>query len=243
MSEIINESMMIETIRRHLPEILQYDPALRDYIMEIAKRDFASKDYVDDRIGRLINELRQERQEWDRKWEEERREQNRKWEEQNRKWNVQMEENRRIQKFHERAIGALGSRWGLRSERSFRNALAAILQDSFEVEVLNVNEYDHEGMVFGRPDQVEMDVVIRNGMTIICELKSSCDKAAMYIFERKARFFEKQHQRPVTRMLMISPMIDSRALEVAKRLGIEVYGQPEDVTAEAQSVEKCIDDY
>jgi hypothetical protein len=54
--------------------------------------------------------------------------------------------------------------------------------------VVNVNDYDDEGTVFGRPDQVELDVIIKNGLLLICELKSSIDKAGMYIFERKARF-------------------------------------------------------
>ncbi len=74
-------------------------------------------------------------------------------------------------------IGALGSRWGLHSEASFRNALKGILQDSFGVEVLNINDFDafgtlraRTGEVFGRPDQVEIDVIIKNGMVIVREL-------------------------------------------------------------------------
>ena len=40
----------------------------------------------------------------------------------------------------ERGIGALGSRWGLQSEKAFRDALAGILEQSFGVQVINVNE-------------------------------------------------------------------------------------------------------
>ncbi len=39
---------------------------------------------------------------------------------------------------YDSTIGALGSRWGLYSEASFRNALASCLQESFGVEVLNM---------------------------------------------------------------------------------------------------------
>ena len=127
-------------------------------------------------------------------------------------------------KKQERSIGALGSRWGLQSEKTFRDALAAILEKSFNVQVVNVNEYDDRGEVFGRPDQVELDVIIHNGTLIICELKSSIDKAGMYIFERKARFYEKRHQRTANRLMVISPMIDARARKVAEQLGIETYG-------------------
>ena len=129
---------------------------------------------------------------WDeqnRKWDEENRkweEENRKWEEQNHKWaaqdrkwdRVQDEMREEFRRVHEalaaqvtkfdRTIGALGARWGIQSEQAFRNALAGILEQSFGVEVLNINEYDDEGMVFGRPEQIELDVIVKNGLMIIC---------------------------------------------------------------------------
>lgn len=122
-------------------------------------------------------------------------------------------------------------RWGIQSEAAFRNALAGILEKSFGVEVLNVNEYDDRGEVFGRPDQVELDVIIKNGLLLICELKSSIDKAGMYSFERKARFYEKRHQRKADRLIVISPMIDARARRVAEQLGIETFSDSLDVPA------------
>ena len=67
---------------------------------------------------------------------------------------------------HDRSIGALSACWGLQSEAAFRNALAGILEQHFGVQVLNVNEYDDEGVVFGRPDQVEWDVIIKNGLLL-----------------------------------------------------------------------------
>ena len=190
--------------------------------------------------------LEEQNHKWDEqnsKWEEQNRkwdEQNRKWDEQNRKWdrfqNETREEFNRVHeeimaqaKKHDRAIGALGARWGLQSEAAFRNALAGILEKSFQVEVLNINEYDEEGEVFGRPDQVELDILIKNGLLLICELKSSIDKAGMYIFERKARFYEKRHQRKADRLIVVSPMIDPRALKVAEKLGIETYWDSSEV--------------
>jgi len=184
-------------------------------------------------------------EEQNRKWEEQNRkweEQNRKWEEQNRKWdkNQAAMSNELKQLYdalkaqaakHDRSVGALGSRWGLQSEKAFRDALAGILEQNFGVEVINVNEYDDEGVVFCRPDHIELDVIIKNGLLIICELKSSIDKAGMYSFERKARFYEQRHHRQATRLIVISPMIDARARPVAERLGIETYGDSSDVEA------------
>jgi len=231
----MNTQALKDTIRRELPEIIRTDPEFRGYILDLTRQEYAGRAATEDRFYELLAELRRDREEGARKWDEYRNEQNRKWDEQNRKWDEhqaeQREEFKRIHEEimaqaqrHDRSIGALGSRWGLQSEKAFRDALAGILEKNFGVKVLNVNEYDDQGTVFGRPDQIELDVIIQNGLLLICELKSSIDKAGMYIFERKARFYEQRHQRTANRLIVISPMIDARARQVAERLGIETYG-------------------
>jgi hypothetical protein len=95
--------------------------------------------------------------------------------------------------------------------------------------VRNVTAFDDKGEVFGRPDQVELDVIVHNGVLILCEIKSSISKSEMYTFERKVRFYEKRHGRQADRMLVISPMVDSRAQTLAEALGIEVYSYAEAV--------------
>jgi hypothetical protein len=153
-----------------------------------------------------------------------------KWDESTRQWHEQhqqnmalLEELKRHDRRYESTIGALGSRWGLYSEASFRNALKAILEESFGVQVLNLTDFDESGEVFGRPDQVELDIIIKNGDVILCEIKSSMSKADIYSFDRKVAFYQQRHRRPVSRKLVISPMVDDRARPVAEALGIEVY--------------------
>ncbi len=127
-------------------------------------------------------------------------------------------------------LGAIGARWGVDSEASFRNALKGILEEVAEVEVLNINEYDGAGEVFGRPEQVEMDIVIQNGKVIVCELKSSISKGDVALLDRKAAYYEKHHQRAVSQKVIISPMVDPRALPLAEKLGIKVYYNVEDAS-------------
>ena len=126
-------------------------------------------------------------------------------------------------------LGALGARWGLHAEQSFRNALRGILEESFGVQVLSVAEFDDEGEVFGYPDQVELDLIVKDGRLIICEIKSSMSRADMYAFDRKIKFYQKRHQRQADRALVISPMIDDSARQVAQKLGIQVYSYAEEV--------------
>ena len=230
----MNTESLKEALRRELPALLRADPDLRSYILELTRGEYADRVETQDRFYEILAELRRDREEEARKWDE----QNRKWDEQNRKWEANQEELRRLHeeimaqatKF-DRSIGALGARWGTQSEKAFRDALAGILEQNFGVQVINVNEYDDQGEVFGRPDQVELDVMITNGLLLICELKSSIDKAGMYIFERKARFYERRHQRTANRLIVISPMIDARARKVAERLGIDTYGDSTEVEA------------
>jgi len=225
-----------EQIKRELPDWLRSDPEFRRFVLDLARDEFADKRHTEGRFEAMLAELARDREEQTRKWDA----QERKWEEESRAWKRHQEEvwaefrrvheeNAQRDRRFDRSIGALGSRWGLQSERAFRDALAGILEESFGVEVLKVNEFDDEGEVFGRPDQLELDVIIKNGLLIICELKSSIDKAGMYSFERKARFYEKRHGRKASRLLVISPMIDARAKKIAERLGIETFGDSLDV--------------
>lgn len=216
-----------ETIKRELPALLREDSAFRDYVLELTRRNHPTRTETSDWFDNLIAELRRDREEQTRKWEA----QERQWEENNRHFDHVHEEIMAQAKKFDRSIGALGARWGIQSETAFRNALAGILETSFGVQVINVNEFDDEGTVFGRPEQIELDVIIRNGVLLICELKSSIDKAGMYSFERKARFYEARHNRKAQRLIVISPMIDARARRVAEQLGIELYHDSTDLTS------------
>ncbi len=93
-------------------------------------------------------------------------------------------------------------------------------------------EYDDAGEVFGRPDQIELDVIIKDGQLLLCEIKSSMSKADVVIFDRKVKFYEKKHQRQASGALVISPMVDRRAQAVADNLGIQVYSHAQDVDPE-----------
>jgi len=188
----------------------------------------------------------EESRKWDeqsRKWEEQREEQTGKWEEQSRKWDAQerkWEENQRVinelllevksmKTKHESSIGALGARWGLYTEESFRSGLASILQKSFCVEVDRYLDYDYDGKVFGRPEQIEMDVIITNGQLILVEIKSSMGKGQLYDFWRKTLFYQEKHERKANRLIVIAPWVDENARIVAQELGIEIFSHAEDV--------------
>ena len=146
------------------------------------------------------------------------------WEEQNRKW---WENQHAIEK-KLKSIHA-NMQWDLYDEQPFRNAMKGILEDAFHVQVVNVIEYDDSGEVFGQPDQVELDMIVKDGLLILCEIKSSMSKADMITFGRKVKFYEKKHNRQASRLLVISPMVDRPAQTIASKLGVQVYSYAEEV--------------
>ncbi len=241
-------------IKEELPILIKKDTKIRDWIIELSREQWIERasrieTKADIKFDRMMEELKRDREESMRKWEEQHEkweEQNRKWdeyiksqdkkwEEQNKKWEENQKEIRQLfeglensQKEYNRrfdtAIGALGARWGLYSEDSFRNALKGILEDlDLGLKVEHLDDYDEEGMVHGKPDSVEMDIIIKNGLLILCELKSSISKSEMFTFYRKTLFYEKKHQRKADGFIVISPMVDSKAQLAAKELGIKVY--------------------
>ena len=169
----------------------------------------------------------EQRAQWERHWKELLDHYERRWEEQ------RAESEKRFQQMLRRidtGISAIGARWGIFAESAFRNGIQAILEESFGVQVLRYQGYDPDGEVFGRPDQVELDLIIRDGLLVVCEIKSSMSRSDMYTFERKVRFYERQEGRQAHRRIVISPMVEEKALRVAQELGIEVYSHADDVS-------------
>src|ERR687896_453198 len=242
-----------ELIKQELPALIREDQEIQELVLHLARREFASRAETQDRFYELLNELRKDRAEYRREFDQVHQKFDQVHEEfgrvnkefdrvheefdrvheefgrVNKEFDRVHEEIMALAKKYDRGIGALGARWGLQSEAAFRNALAGILEESFKVQVLHINEYDDQGIVFGQSDQVELDIIIQNDVLILCEIKSSIDKAGMYTFERKVRFYEQKHGRKATRRLVISPMIDAKAQKVAEKLGIETFSDATEV--------------
>ncbi|GAK48889.1 hypothetical protein U14_00100 [Candidatus Moduliflexus flocculans] len=246
-----------QLIKRELPAMFREDREIQDFILNLTRNQYADKRETESRFDRVLDELRRDREEQHRKWEAHERASQKRWkaheqerkkeweahqqehkkerEEQDRKWEEHQKTIEHVlstldafAKKYQSDIGAIGSRWGFQSEEAFRTALKGILEQSFGVEVLNVNDFDESGEVFGRPDQVELDVIIKNGLLIVCELKSSMSRSDVYTFDRKVKFYERRHQRTATRRLIITPMMRDDARRTALELGIEVFSYAQD---------------
>ena len=221
-----------QIIITELPKLLKRDLQTREFIARLFQEKFADKKKTEDRFEKLLREINQQRLESEKKWEENNKrweENNKRWEENNKRIDAILEEIKLLHRKHDTTIGALGARWGLRAESSFRDAIKGILEESFPVKVQRYKAKDKEGIVFGKPDQVELDLIVKNGEVIVAEIKSSISKGDVATFLRKIDFYEKRENISVKRKIMISPMFDYGAREFALSFGIEVYGYPEEV--------------
>ena len=160
--------------------------------------------------------LREEFQTW-------REESDRRFEEHSREIKTLREEMQSGFRALDNKVVGLGARWGIMSEETFRDGLKGILTDELDLKVERYQGYDEEGYVFGEPDQIELDVVVRNGLLIVMEIRSSMSKGDVYTFQRKIEFYEKVHNVEVSRKIILSPFIDHRAVPAAHRLEMEMY--------------------
>jgi hypothetical protein len=122
-----------------------------------------------------------------------------------------------------RQLSALGARWGLMSERAFREGLRGLLERELGLKVEKWARMDREGRVFGHPGRVEVDVAVRDGKVVLVEVKSHVGRADVYSFRRKAEFYEKVEGKKPSRLLMVTPYAEREALRTARHLGVEIY--------------------
>ena len=170
-----------------------------------------------------------------RRWEENSKrweENNRRWEEAYKRFEVIENELKRLREDFNRAfesfsrrLDALGARWGVIAEESFREGMRAVVQKILGVaRVDKWVYYDAEGEVYGKPSIVEVDIIIKDDTHILVEVKPSISRGDVAEFLRISKLYERVC-RVKPKLVIISPYIDLRAYELAKELGIEVYTQ------------------
>jgi len=122
-----------------------------------------------------------------------------------------------------RHISALGARWGLMAEEAFREDLRGLLEEELGLRVERWTAYDEEGYVYGYPSELEVDVAVVDGKTILVEVSSHVRPSDVFEFRRKAEIYERKVGVKPHRLLMVTPYADDAALRAGMRLGVEIY--------------------
>ncbi len=130
----------------------------------------------------------------------------------------------------ENIIAGLGARWGVMSESAYREGLKEILRDAgWTVESLVVT--DVKGIVYGRPEEVEIDIVVRDGKVYIVEITSALKRSDLAFISRKAKLYREAKGVEPDRIIVITPFIHDknpdRIKAIAREMNIDiVYPHP-----------------
>ncbi len=117
-------------------------------------------------------------------------------------------------------LEALFARSGSRAEAAFREGLREIVREAgYAVEVYRGQ--DPEGYINHRPGRsYELDLLVRNGVVIAAEIKSSVDNHDVVRFARAVSLFEQQTGRRVDKRVLIAASSREEARQEAKELGV-----------------------
>ncbi|MEM3070710.1 MAG: DUF3782 domain-containing protein, partial [Candidatus Bathyarchaeia archaeon] len=120
-------------------------------------------------------------------------------------------------------ISALGARWGLLTEEAFREGLRGILEEEFKVEVERWIHRDEDGIVYGYPSSVEVDVAVHDGKVILIEISSHVRPSDVSTFKRKAELYERITGRKPDKLMIVTPYAEDEARYACLKHGIELY--------------------
>ena len=121
-----------------------------------------------------------------------------------------------------RVLTVIAHRFGVISESSFREGMKYVFEDVLGVvKVTKLRLRDEEGLVYGHPSDVDVDIVIKDGVHILVEVKSRVSKGDVAELYRIGLLYEKMRGvKP--KLLIIGGFIDENSWETASRLGVEI---------------------
>ncbi|GAB6148051.1 PD-(D/E)XK nuclease family protein [Stetteria hydrogenophila] len=121
-----------------------------------------------------------------------------------------------------RIVLAVAHRFGVISESAFRDAMRYVVEEALGAgRVSRWTHYDSEGVVYGHPALVEVDVLVRNGVHVLVEVKSRAGAGDVLELRRIGELYERvEGVKP--RLVIIAGLIDEKARELAGKLGVEI---------------------
>ena len=121
-----------------------------------------------------------------------------------------------------RAVVTIGNRFGVLAESAFRNAISGILRRYFGAEAKRWTYIDEDGIVYGYRALVEVDVVVKDNVHILIEVKSRADPGDVLELVRIGKLYEKVvGLKP--RLAIVAGYVSKRTYEVAARNDVEIY--------------------
>ena len=119
-------------------------------------------------------------------------------------------------------ISAIGGRWGIDTERAFRDAFINLAKEVANAKITRLKLRDEEGIVYGVPSDVEVDLAIQNKQHILIEIKTRVRKSDVAELLRIGTLYEMKYKvKP--KLMFITPLVDKNAYNFAIKNDIEIY--------------------
>ncbi len=121
-----------------------------------------------------------------------------------------------------RVVTVIAHRFGILSESAFREAMKHVVEEVLGVARVEKWSYrDEEGFVYGYPAIIDVDVVIRDNVHILIEVKSRVSRSDVAELYRIGKLYEKvKGVKP--ELVIIGGFIDPDAYKAGAKLGVEI---------------------
>ncbi|MEW6609195.1 MAG: DUF3782 domain-containing protein [bacterium] len=208
-------------ILRVLPILLKKDEQFRGSLYAILSETFATKDD----FTRVLEEIRLLREETNKRFEET----NKRFEAIDRRFEELIKEMHYGFELQSKAtrdlkitVDTIGARWGICAEKTLRNTLKELLLKNLKVtEVKELKIKDKDGYVFGYPEEVQIDLLIKDGEDYLVEISSSAGSSDVTILSRKAKLYERETNKKAKPVFVCVDMKD-KGKDACKELGIQL---------------------
>ncbi|MGC9076833.1 MAG: PD-(D/E)XK nuclease family protein [Conexivisphaera sp.] len=127
-----------------------------------------------------------------------------------------------------RLVTVIAHRFGAISEGAFREGMKYVVQEVLgSAKVSRLTMRDDEGIVYGHPSEVEVDVLVRDSEHVLVEVKSRVSKGDVAELAKVGElYFRRFGVKP--RLLIIGGYLDRGAGALAQELGVELRSTFED---------------
>lgn len=211
---------MGNNIKREILRLLKEDYEFRSAIIGFLAEGLTTRAET----KAIIEEIRNLREDFNKRMNELREDFNRRFEAFDKRMNELREDFNKRSEALDIKLSALGARWGILNEEAVRNALRGLLGDYFYAKVDKWEIFDEKGIVYGIPSLVEADVLITDSEHILVEIKSHVGKSDITELLRMSELY-KAKTGVMPKLVIVSPYVDEKAREFAKMKNITIYSE------------------
>ena len=164
---------IVEWVVEHIDEIFEKHPELKRKLYEKIREEIEKEVVTKEEIKQILLELKELREDFN-KLSNELKELREDFNRLSTELRELREDFNRLSIRLELRLEALGARWGIFSERAFREGMKYIVERFFGGKVRRWEHYDDEGYVYSTPSKIDIDILVTDTEHIlICLLYTS----------------------------------------------------------------------